>query len=64
MNNKLKFHIDSARAYSHFNNKDKKESINNNLKVETNVLGIYLVIFRLNGRKKNLNWYFPGFKSR
>jgi hypothetical protein len=55
MNNKLKFHIDSARAYSHFNNKDKKESINNNLKVETNVLGIYLVIFRLNGRKKNLN---------
>jgi len=23
MNNKLKFHIDSARAFSHFENKDK-----------------------------------------
>ena len=34
MANKLKFHIDSARAYSHFENKERAEGLAKNEKLE------------------------------
>jgi hypothetical protein len=47
MNNRLKFHIDSARAFSHFENKDKLSEFarkNNELNETVGIRGIGSII--------------------